>query len=401
MSNKLEELLLRLYDTEQFYARLFFQVGRFEDKNCPTMGVGIQDRKLRLVYNPDFLDKISTKCAVNVLKHEAFHFINKHIFRSEAIKVKDKLGMTMENIAMDCSINQYLDQDAIDEVGGITLGNFKKLVKNDKLLSKMPYEYYLDALKKEQKRREEDKSEGGSDGEKSENLLNELSEYIMDDHGQFKELDALDQAMLEDKIQKTIEATGQGAGNLPAEIEDLFKNMRKPKVNWQRELRIFVGDKVRSDKKSTRSKRNRRYGLVFAGSKKDYKAKILTVIDTSGSMSESHINTCLNEVYGIYKTTPNLELDIVECDTKIQNVFTYRGEESFKINGRGGTEFQPALDYARANKYDGIIFLTDGGYFSKPTNVGLPVIWGIVGGDQFDVDFGRTINIDLSEDRND
>ena len=395
MSNKLEELLLRLYDTEQFYARLFFQVGRFEDKKCPTMGVGIQDRKLRLVYNPDFLEKISTNCAVNVLKHEAFHFINKHIFRSEGMKTKNMLEVRKENIAMDCSINQYLDVNAINEVGGITLDNFKKLVRNDKLLPKMTYEYYLDALNNEQKRREEEQKNGEGSG--AEGLSDELGKYEMDDHGQFSELDALDQAMLEDKIQKTMEASSQ-AGNLPSEIEDLLKNMRKPKVNWQRELRIFIGDKVRSDRKSTRSKRNRRYGLVFAGSKKDYKAKILTVIDTSGSMSESHINTCLSEVYGIYKNTPNLELDIVECDTKIQHVFTYKGEESFKVKGRGGTEFQPALDYAKANRYDGIIFLTDGGYFEKPINVGLPVIWGIVGNDSFEIDFGRTIRIDLKED---
>jgi predicted metal-dependent peptidase len=393
MSNKLEEMLIRLYESEQFYARLFFQVNRIEDKKCRTMGVGIENGKLRLEYNPEFLNKISTKCSINVLKHEAFHFINKHIFRSQGMKDKNMLELRKENIAMDCAINQYLDQDAINEVGGITLDKFKKLVRNESLLPKMPYEYYLDALNKEQKRREEEAKNGQGSGD----LDQELSQYEMDDHGQFKPLDPLDQAILEDKIQKTIEATKQSAGSLPSEIEDLIKNMKKPRVNWQRELRIFVGDKLRADKKTTRSKRNRRYGITFAGHKRDYKAKLLTVIDTSGSMSNQHIQTCLNEVYGIYNTTPNLELDIVECDAKIQHVFTYKGEDTFKVKGRGGTEFQPALDYAKNNKYDGIIFLTDGGYFSKPKNVGLPVIWGIVGGYDFDIDFGKVIKIDLSE----
>ena len=393
MSTKLEEMLLRLYETEPFYARLFFQVNRVLDKSCPTIGVGIQDGRLRLVYNTDFMDKISTKACVTVLKHESFHFINKHIFRSTAMQTKNRLELTKENIAMDCAINQFLDQDCIDEVGGITLDKFKKMVRNENLLPRMTYEYYLDALNKEQKRREQGQSQGKGDG--AEGLEKELEGFEMDDHGQFKALDPLDQAILEDKIQKTIEATKQSAGSLPAEIEELLKTMKKPQISWQREMKMFVGDKIRSEKRTTRAKRNRRYGITFAGHKKDYKAKILTVIDTSGSMSNAHIETCLDEIYGIYKTTPNLELDIVECDTRITEVFTYQGEETFKIAGRGGTEFQPALDYAKKHKYDGIIFLTDGGYFTKPVNVGLPIIWGIVGGYNFDIDFGKVIKIDL------
>lgn len=395
MSKKLEELLLRLYDKDQFYARLFFQVNRVVDKKCPTMGVGINNGKLQLVYNPDFLEKHSNNALVTVLKHEAFHFINKHIFRSSGMKTKNMLEVRKENIAMDCAINQYLDQDAINEVGGITLEKFGKMVRNENLLPRMTYEYYLDALNQEQKRREQEQGQG--EGQSS--LESELGDHEMDDHGQFKPLDPLDQAILEDKIQKTIEATKQSAGNLPAEIEDLLKRINKPQVSWQREMRVFVGAKIRADRKSTRSKINRRYGITFAGHKKDYKAKILTVIDTSGSMSNRHLETCLNEVYGIYNTTPNLELDIVECDSKIQNVFTYKGEESFKIKGRGGTEFQPALDYAKKHKYDGVIFLTDGGYFTRPINTGVPVIWGIVGGYDFDIDFGKVIKIDLSENR--
>lgn len=399
MSNKLEEMLLKLYDSDQFYARLFFQVGRFPDKKCPTMGVGMENGKMRLVYNPEFLNSISSKCAVTVLKHEAFHFVNKHIFRSNAMKTRNKLELTKENIAMDCAINQYLDQDAINEVGGITLDKFKKMVRNDSLMERMPYEYYLDALNQEQKRREQEQGEGKGEG--AEGLQKELEGYEMDDHGEFKPLDPLDQAMLEDKIRKTMEATKQAAGSLPAEIEDLLKNMKKPKVNWSREMRIFVGSKLRADRKTTRAKRNRRYGLVFAGHKRDYKAKILTVVDTSGSMSNSHLETCLNEIYGIYNTTPNLELDIVQCDAKIQDVFTYKGEENFKLKGRGGTEFQPALDYAKKHKYDGIVFLTDGGYFTKPVNVGIPVLWGIVGGYDFSIDFGKVIKIDLDRDSRD
>lgn len=398
MSNKLEEMLLRLYDNDQFYARLFFMVSRQQTKKelCPTMGVTIEDSKLKLYYNKEYLDSISTRAAMEILKHEALHFVNKHIIRSEGMKNQDMMQAKMENIAMDCAINQFLDKDIIDEIGGITLENFGQMVNNTNLLEKMPYEYYLDALQKEKERREKDDQQNGGDslGE----FEQQLSDKQMDDHSNFKPMDALDQAMLEDKIRKAAEETrANGAGNLPSEIEELLKLMGKAKVNWKREMRIFVGDKIRSDRRSTRSKRNRRYGITFAGHKKDYKAKILVAIDTSGSMSNTDIETCLNEVYGIYQTTPNLQLDIVECDAQIQEVFTYTGEKDFKISGRGGTDFQPALDHAKKHKYDGLVFLTDGGYWEKPKNTGVPVIWGIVGGYSFDIDFGKTIKIDLNE----
>lgn len=405
--NRLEELLVRLYrdPKDKFYAHLFFHVCREETKEVPTMGVGIINGKLKLVYNPEFLDKLSDEAAIEVLKHEALHLINQHILRGQGHKENDMLKHKMENIAQDCAINQYLNEDIINEIGGVTLDRFRGLLshapKTFQLKPKMTAEYYYDHLEQEKEKREEEQGEQGEQGPQGkggqgDGLGDQLDGMAMDSHDLFGDLDALDQAMLEDKIKKAAEsAKGDGAGKLPSEVEELLKLMKKPTVSWQRELRQFIGQGSRSEKTNTRSRRNRRYGITFPGHKRDYKAKILTVLDTSGSMHGDRTNKVLSELYGIYKAMDGVQLDIVECDAKIQDVFTYDGKSEFKITGRGGTEMVPALKYAHENKYDGVIMLTDGEFWNEDFkgNNKVQSLWVIAGNSKFTSTIGRTVHI--------
>jgi predicted metal-dependent peptidase len=404
MSDKVEKLLLKLYNSkkDRFYSHLFFQVDRVIDKNCPTMGVGVQNGRVKLVYNPEFVDTLSNKAAIEVLKHEALHLINDHLSRGSGAKEKNMLKHKMENIAQDAAINQYLDVSTIDKIGGVTPDRFKQLLTHVpdtfKLQEKMPYEYYYDLLERERDHREdEQQSQGQGQGQGgSQSLQEQLEGMEMDDHGMFGEMDALDQAMLEDKIRKAAEsAKSDGVGNLPSEVEELLKLKKKPKISWQRELRQFVGAGARAEKTTTRSRRNRRYGITFPGTKRDYYAKLLVVLDTSGSMWGDRTEKVLAELYGIWKENKDLALDIVECDADIQDVFTYDGKEEFKIQGRGGTQMTPGLIYAYENKYDGVIFLSDGEYWNEDFKAHDKVrsLWVIAGNESYTSPIGRTVHI--------
>jgi len=101
----------------------------------------------------------------------------------------------------------------------------------------------------------------------------------------------------------------------------------------------------------------------------------------------------LNELYGIWKNNPTSSLDIVECDAKIQDVFTYDGKESFKVSGGGGTSMTPALEYADKNNYDGVIFLTDGEFWETFEKYKTPSLWVIAGNPSYKSPIGKTVHL--------
>lgn len=396
---RLELLLTRLYNhpTDRFYAHLFFHIDRrVDNNNCPSMGVGVKNGRIQMVYNTEFVAKLSDESITEVFKHECMHLINEHISRGRGAKEKNMTKHKMENIAQDCAINQSLNNDIITEIGGVTMDSFRNLLthkpENFVLMPNMTWEYYYNLLEEEKEAREE---AGEGDQEQGEGSLGQqLGDLEMDDHGQFSEMDMLDQAMLDEKIKQAAEdARASGAGNLPSEVEEMLKLRKKPKENWKRLLRQFIGGGIKADRKGTRAKRNRRYGIKFAGHKQDYVARILVVLDTSGSMYGDRTDKVLNEIYGIWKANPATKLDIVECDAEIQDVFEYTGKDKFAITGRGGTNMTPALEYADKHKYDGVIMLTDGEFWETFKKHKTPSLWVIAGNESYTSPIGKTIHL--------
>jgi predicted metal-dependent peptidase len=83
-----------------------------------------------------------------------------------------------------------------------------------------------------------------------------------------------------------------------------------------------------------------------------------------------------NEIYHIYKS--GTDVTVVECDTQIQRVYQYKGKlEDLSVQGRGGTDFEPVFEYLlkNKNKYNNLIYLTDGECTSPQTKILKPVLW--------------------------
>jgi predicted metal-dependent peptidase len=68
----------------------------------------------------------------------------------------------------------------------------------------------------------------------------------------------------------------------------------------------------------------------------------------------------MNEIHHIYKT--GVDITIVQCDTEIQSIEPYRGKHELKVSGRGGTYFDPVLNYFNENlkKFTSLVYFTDG-----------------------------------------
>ena len=111
--------------------------------------------------------------------------------------------------------------------------------------------------------------------------------------------------------------------------------------------------------------------------------RILVIIDTSGSVSDTDIEYLFAEIHSMYSI--GAEVHILQADTEPNLYFKYVGNKP--IAGRGGTNFDPALNWLNEARYgistpvvyngkktnrevkltvDGAIYLTDG-YASTPS----------------------------------
>lgn len=78
----------------------------------------------------------------------------------------------------------------------------------------------------------------------------------------------------------------------------------------------------------------------------------------------------------MYKT--GTQVTIIECDAVIQRIYDYNGKlENITVKGRGGTDFEPVFKYLfeNRNKFNNLIYLTDGECNAPQTQVMKPILW--------------------------
>ena len=86
---------------------------------------------------------------------------------------------------------------------------------------------------------------------------------------------------------------------------------------------------------------------------------MLVAIDTSGPVCNDELKEFINEIHHLYKA--GVDITIVQCDTRIQSIKPYNGKFELEVGGRGGTSFDPVLEYFEENKlYTSLIYFTDG-----------------------------------------
>jgi predicted metal-dependent peptidase len=111
--------------------------------------------------------------------------------------------------------------------------------------------------------------------------------------------------------------------------------------------------------KSTRRKQSKRFEGA-AGIQHRKKVSILVAVDTSGSVSSKELQDFFSEIEYIYKA--GARITILECDTRINKVVEYDGKHIPEIVGRGGTDFNPPVEWYIKHKkdYASLIYFTDG-----------------------------------------
>ena len=155
-------------------------------------------------------------------------------------------------------------------------------------------------------------------------------------------------------------------GSLPGELVDKIQAALKPKLDYRKVLSGFRSSILCSKRRLTRMRPNRRSGFQYMGSIRQLRTNYLVAVDVSGSVSDDDLKFFFSTINRFFKYGVE-KIDALTFDTSPGEPVTLtRAMAEFKVKGRGGTNFQPVVDYmAEHSEYDGLIIFTDG-YAPKP-----------------------------------
>lgn len=181
---------------------------------------------------------------------------------------------------------------------------------------------------------------------------------------------------LKRQLKNVADTINKQAGVIPGELTEILKNIKEkpPVFNWKRYFRRIVGNAITSDIELTKLKPSKRFPDA-RGIRLQRKPVILVGVDVSGSINTKDLLDFFSEINHIYKS--GVSITVIECDTKIQNIFEYKGNHNIKISGRGGTELLPIIDYYKEHKeYNCCVLFTDG-YCNTNMPICKNLIWVI------------------------
>ena len=187
------------------------------------------------------------------------------------------------------------------------------------------------------------------------------------------EQDELMSAQLNEAI-RNVNSWGSMPGNL---VEEIIAST-KARVDYRKILAGFRATILSEKRKLTRMRPNRRFGFDAMGSRYDFTTRMIIGVDCSGSISKEDLKNFYSTINRFFKYGIK-EIDVVQFDVQLYEVQTLlKASENIKVSGRGGTCFQPFIDFvAQHPEYDGALIYTDG-YAQTPkipAGMNTPLCW--------------------------
>ncbi|MDR1398820.1 MAG: VWA-like domain-containing protein [Treponema sp.] len=207
----------------------------------------------------------------------------------------------------------------------------------------------------------------GNNGDSTENNGNETRAHNAENAALWTNDDFMDM-----KVREVIEFTQQNMlswGTIPGELAQSILATLKPILDYRKVLSGFRATVLSSNMTLTRFRPSRRYGFVYMGKKSRFTTRLLIGVDVSSSISDKEINLFYSTVNHFFKYGIE-ETDVLQFDADLQGepLLIKKARKEILVKGRGGTCFQPIIDYFAANRntYNGLIIFTDG-YAHQPT----------------------------------
>ena len=233
----------------------------------------------------------------------------------------------------------------------------------------------------------------GGDTSEIENMMRPYTEAA-----ELWEEDQLMQESIREKIEQ-VKRMNQW-GSLPGKVVDEILASTIVRIDYRQILSMFRASVLSSSRKLTRMLPSRRYGFEYMGSKRDFTTVLLVAIDVSGSVTNEGISQALSIINRFFKYGVE-NIDVIQFDYGLQGekmTMKKALKDKFKVQGRGGTDFQAPIDLFIKDSYDGLIMITDG--FAAVPEVPKVfrgnILWLIYENEWFDISRKQGLNKELS-----
>jgi predicted metal-dependent peptidase len=303
-----------------------------------------------IYFNRTFFTPLSTKQVEFVIAHEILHAVFDHMGRREGRDPK------IFNIACDYAVNGQIVRDRI---GDHNLPDIK-IFHDTKYYGMSAEQIYDDIYEK-------------YDDEQLAALGQLLDEHL-DPNGEGKdgqpqyskdELKKIRDEMREAVMQA---AQAAGAGNVPASIARMIKDLTEPKMNWREILRQQIQSTIKNDYTFMRPNRKGWHmSAILPGTNYDETIDICVAIDMSGSIGDEQAKDFLTEIKGIMEEYKDFKIKLWCFDTSVYNEQDFDGYSmdtfiDYEPMGGGGTDFDANYEYMKEHNITPkkFIMFTDG-----------------------------------------
>lgn len=307
--------------------------------------------KRRIEYNPELLKDSTTEEIAQGLKNEVTRILLKHPYQ----RVPQSPNRSALTTASDVTISEHCYRDK--NLKDAEHYNFETGLSYEEYYKKL---YYIcpdfDAMNNDDKE---------SEGQGKMHLSPDLGDGETWDYeaaADAAEMWDEDEEMTDKVNQQILKAqkTNQW-GSVSGQFQETITASMKIPMDYRRILSQFRASIISQRRKLTRMKPNRRYGFEFMGSQFEPKTHLLVAVDVSGSIGSDdleHFFSIINRffTYGVEA------INVIAFDTEIKQEFELKkAAKNICITGRGGTDFQCAVDYYEAHpEFQGMIIFTDG-----------------------------------------
>jgi predicted metal-dependent peptidase len=346
---KLSRAKTYLASKEPFYGSCLLELRYKENNDIPTMCVD----GVSIFWNREFVDELTEAEVRGVLVHEAEHVLLGHHIRMMGRDHKKW------NWATDHAINNTINNNIHLELPkGALLNSDYWNVNAEKIYPDAPENY-----------------KGG---------IGDIALLPASDGGDTpSKADLQDEEMkVNQMLCRAIESASRAQGTIPAYAQELIKKMRRPKKNWKDTIFTMISTRGYTD--FTMARPNRRmlanYDLYLPSMFTQRIGKIAFVFDTSGSMSSKDLELSLGLLHAIQQDYNPECIIAIDADAEVADVKIFReGDDirDYKINGRGGTDVEPAFKYVNEHHPDIqlLLYATDLCVGSFPKLPQYPVVW--------------------------
>jgi len=318
------------------------------DEWLPTAAVDGRN----LYYNTQFFNAMNNKEIEFVIAHEILHCVFDHLGR------RGDRDALIYNIASDYIVNNTCVRERIGQIPSIV--SCYQDFKYEHWTSEEVYDDLFEKYDEEQLQQlgelldehlEMDEGEGNSEQEDTKdsngyNVSKQKPKYNKDELRKIR-----------DEIKENMLSAAQsaGAGNVPAGVDRMIKELTEPKMNWREILRQQIQSIIKSDFTFSRPARKGWHtGAILPGMDNDETIDICISLDMSGSIGNKQAADFLGEVKGIMDEYQDYNIKIWSFDTKVYNEDDFMADDGreitdYEIYGGGGTDFEANWQYMKEN----------------------------------------------------